>query len=347
MRKAFRSLFRFLVAFVIGVGCVAALLSGLIVIAMLIGWMHDGKLHSYERPVLIKAVFILVPSVVVTGVMGWIYRRFNPKDAESFRLLQSQPTRLKHGSILILLPFAGAFGSVMWGMIPPGPWRVPILAMWMVVGVIALHAHILLHELGHFLAAWGLSFRFRALYVGTGPLLASIPLARGQLIWRMCPSGGFVNAFDSRHRNRRLRQTIFIAGGPIMDALVLLVSYRLITMTWGNFGLAFAHSTGSFVASILFFWVLFIAIGGVIPQTVMIGERKLKTDGALLVRTWLAPKGAVGFTGDPSWLEALPLLQSAAGNGKPAGWTGSQGAPGISFRDSQSRLRSRLRPTRA
>jgi hypothetical protein len=346
MRKAFGSLLQFIVAVAIGVGCVGALLSGMVAAAMVVGWIHDGKLHEYERPILVKSVSIFLASTVAIGVIAWLYRRFNPDDAKSLRLVESRRVRSDSGSHVVLIALTAAFAWLVWGMIPAGPFRIPILAMWTIAGLLAFHTHIVLHELGHFLAARVLGFWVRGLYVGTGPLLASIPLARGELVWRLWPLFGFVSAFDPRHRNHRIRQTVFIASGPLMDALVLGGSYCLIMTVWGDFSGAFTHSTGSFVISLMFFQVLLTAVGGVLPRTVVIGGRKLQTDGALLLKTWLAPKGVVGFTSDPSWLEALPLLQPAPGNGETrAEFGGIRITSGVSFLESQLRLRSRLRPS--
>jgi peptidase M50-like protein len=350
MRKFLRSLLQIIGGIVIAVGCVAALLSSMVVCAMLIAWAHDGRLLANDKPILTKGTAVLAASSVVVWLTAWLHRRFGESGDNTFRIVRSRSGQSEKisGGVFDLVFFVG-LGAGLWAVIPPSQFRIPIVTGWLLIGFAGIHAHIFLHELGHLSIAWALGFNLRALHAGTGPLLYAKTLRTGmRIVWRAWPLGGFAFATDPRGKNLRLRQSLFVAGGPLMDGAILFVGYRLGTQTWGSLGEAFTRNAGSLVAGALLLHVCAAALTGIVPHTVWIGGRRLHTDGWLLLRPWLAPKGVIGFSGDPSWLDALRLLRPPAGTNKPSLMSAVSEVrmPQASFRELQARLRSGLRQQR-
>ncbi|MEY2537377.1 MAG: hypothetical protein QOG67_1117 [Verrucomicrobiota bacterium] len=347
MRKLLRSLLQLIGGIVIAAGCVAGLVSGTVVSAMLIAWAHDGRLLENDGPILAKGTAVLAAASAIVLLAAWLYRRFGESDDTTFRIVTSRPGRSEKisGGVFELLFFA-CLGALLLGIIPPGPLRIPIVIGWLFAGFAGIHAHILLHELGHLSIAWALGFNLRSLHAGTGPLLCATTLRTGtRFVWRAWPLGGFAFATDPRGKNLRLRQSLVVAGGPLMDGAILFAGCRLIIQTCGSLGDALTRNPGSLVAGLMLVHVCATAINGLVPHAVWIDDRRLHTDGWLLLRTWLAPKGVIGFSGDPSWLDALPMLHPPAGENKPSLVSGVSEVrvPASSFRDLQARLRSALR----
>jgi hypothetical protein len=314
---------------------------------MLIAWAHDGRLLAIDKPILTKGTAVLAASSAVVWLTAWLHRRLGEKGDNTFRIVTSRSGRSEEvsGGVFELLFFV-CMGTGLFAVIPPSPLRIPIVMVWLFAGFAGIHAHIFLHELGHLSIAWGLGFNLRGLHAGTGPLLWATTFRSGmRFVWRAWPLGGFAFATDPRRKNLRLRQSLLVAGGPLMDGAILFAGYRLIIQTCGSLGEAFTRNAGSFVAGALLAHVCATALNGIFPHAAWIGDRRLHTDGWLLLRTWLAPKGVLGFSGDPSWLEALRLLPPPAASNKSslASAVSEVRVPPASFRDLQARLRSGLR----
>jgi hypothetical protein len=347
MRKFIRPLLQLIGFIVIAAGFVIGVLSGVFVTAMLIAYAHDRRLMAGEPQMLVKATILLVASSAVVWLTGWLHKRFGKSEDESFRIVPSRsgrPERLS-GAVFEILFFV-VLASRLWAVIPAGQLRITVIIGWLFAGFAGLHTHILLHELGHLSIAWALGFNLRGIQGGTGPLLYAATWRKGvRFVWRTWPLGGLALATDPRRKHLRLRQSLFVAGGPLMDSAILFAGYILITKTYGSFGSAFTRNAGSFVAAAVLVHVGAAALGGLIPHTVWIGGRRLHTDGWLLLRTWLAPKGVIGFSGDSSWMNALQLLPAAAAN-KPSlmSAVAEVQMPQASFGALQARLRSGFRP---
>lgn len=350
MGKFLRSLLQILCTLTIAVGCVTGLCSLLLVGAMLLGWAHDGRLVAHEARLLTKSVAVLVPSSLVIWLAGFLYRRFIAMGDDSFRLVRSSSGRQERSAngVFDILFFA-VFATVLFGLIPASPLRIPTLIAWLLVAFVGLHAHIFLHEFGHLFLAAILRFKLAELHVGLGTMLAAKRLPGGvRIVWRLWPLGGFAHASDRGGKNPRIRQSLFVIGGPLADVTVLALGYGLITRIWGGFGEALTRSPGGFVTAALLFRVFVTVLNGLIPQTVWIGGRTLRSDAWLLWRTWFAPRGVIGFAGDPSWLDVLSLLRSPDPDAQLAGRSsytasGTASEP-VSFRTQQLRLQSRIRP---
>lgn len=346
-RKVVRWFLQIFGVIVVAAASVASLLSGVVVAAMLVAWGHDGPLMENEKPILGKAAALLLASSVILGLAGWLYRRFAPEGDNTGRVVPSAADQSQNRSGAVFeIVFFVALATGLWTHVGPGPARIPLVLGWMIAAFTAIHAHIFLHEFGHLFTAWALGFHLRALQVGTGPLLYGSPGAgRFRITWRAWPICGFAGATDPKRKNLRFRQSLFVAGGPFVDAVVLFALYRVITQTCGGLGNAFSHNAGTLVAATLLLRIGAIALTGVVPHTVWIDGRRLRTDGSLLLWTLLAPKGTIGFTGNSSWLDALEWFSPNAEANKPALLPlGSEGGtPSVSFREVQARLRAPLR----
>jgi Peptidase family M50 len=344
MRKAVRLLLHGLSVVVIAAVTVTGLFAAAVVAGMVIACLQDGRFVGSDKPILGKAAAVLLASSLILGLTGWIYRRFAREGDATCRVVPSRTGRPERATNAVFeIVFFVALATWLWTMISPGPFRIPLLVGWITAGFVAIHVHVFLHESGHLLLGWALGFRLRALHVGTGPLLyASAGRAQVRLVWRVWPLCGFAFATDPKGRSPRLRQSLFVAGGPLMDAAILFAGYRLIVQGCGSLGEAWTHSAGTFVAAALLMRVGVAALSGLVPHKAWIDGRSVRTDGALLLQTWLAPKGVVGFTGDPSWNDALQWLPPISETTKRSLLPEFE-TPGATFREVQSRLQGPLR----
>jgi hypothetical protein len=157
-----------------------------------------------------------------------------------------------------------------------------------------------------------LGMQMRKIQVGIGPLLWSGDLTNGLIWeWRLSPHGGFMYASPRSTKNFRVRQLIFILGGPLVDALVLWTTYQAILFFFGGLVAAVNQSAAGLIATILFWCVAISAVAGLLPLKFWLGKQTLWTDGYWLLRlttTSRARLASLAF--NPDWKKALELFQS-------------------------------------
>jgi hypothetical protein len=352
VKKALQFLFQILCLFLAGAGALAALLTGCFIAVMGIVWFREGALLLEDKQMLAKAVPWFLGSGVFMCITWWLGRQTGGKRDDSFRLVKSSGGRseelVQQASQVIFFVVSAIY---LWATIPGNSTlKVPMIAGWLIFGYLGLHLRILLHELGHFLVAWSLRFAMRKIQVGVGPRLWACSFANGLLCeLRAWPHGGFVFATPRSSRNFRARQFLFVAAGPLTDALILWSAYQLILYSFGGLAAAFVHGAGGLIASVLFWFTAMSAVGGLIPQTVWIGGNKLRSDGYLLFQLCISSHvGPAGFPLNPNWKEALELFQSSSPQtaflDTGSFCAGEPSACSKAFRQQQARLGSRLLP---
>lgn len=104
---------------------------------------------------------------------------------------------------------------------------LPVGVLFMAAAVI----HIVLHELGHALAAWAVRYRVIRIVSGTGPVLFSAELGATLVELRLFPAGGHMLA-SARHANdhvaARWREFLTVAGGPLATGLVIVAARTVV-----------------------------------------------------------------------------------------------------------------------
>jgi hypothetical protein len=186
------------------------------------------------------------------------------------------------------------FGFLVWGVAQGSPIaKAATVAFALVEGYVTTHGRILFHEMGHFLAARVLRFDRYKIQVGTGPLLWSHSFKSGLLFeWRASIRAGFVVALPRTDRRVRLRQFLFVIGGPAADLLLILAGYKLITHLYGGLSAGFENGTVGFVIVVLFWFTAWSAFSGLIPHKIRINARELWTDGYWILRICFAPNAS-------------------------------------------------------
>ncbi|MGI9601991.1 MAG: site-2 protease family protein [Acidimicrobiales bacterium] len=100
---------------------------------------------------------------------------------------------------------------------------LPVLALFLVAAVL----HIVIHELGHAVAAWAMRYRVIRIVSGVGPPLFSAQLGPTLVELRLFPAGGHMLA-SARHSNdqagARWREFLTVAGGPLATVMVILAA---------------------------------------------------------------------------------------------------------------------------
>jgi Zn-dependent protease len=289
--------------------------------------------------------------LVVVGA-SWTRRHFFADD-NSFQMVETKSPRAERlsSAIFDILCFA-LLAYWLWSVVSGDRlMKIPAIFAWLVAGFLGMHVRIFLHELGHFVATWVVGFQMRRLQVGTGPLLlAWSPTGRFWCEWRLLPRGGFVASTPPGISALRIRYSIIVAAGPLTDAIILWLGYRLIANSYGSVGDSFLQGGGA-VAGALFLWTLGSAFTGLLPIRPWVGHRRSYTDGYLLLRLWAARSQRIAEWGSISdWRDALEFLRSTEAKplemakAKESATTDVQDYR--SFQEQRSRLSSRpLRPS--
>jgi hypothetical protein len=151
---------------------------------------------------------------------------------------------------------------------------------------------ILVHELGHLCAGWLMGLYLVEVRIGDGPKLCTFRI--GGIDWHFfaVPYAGWVAGFPKSANHYRIRQLIFILGGPLAS-LILAVSVFALTFP-GAFGLGTSPEMN------LVTWVLtYVAILEVVwslwPRKVRLYGMETGSDGFLLwqLRYAAAPVNAI------------------------------------------------------
>lgn len=293
---------------------VAGLIASFFVIVMLIVWFQEGALQTADWKMLGAGAKWLLITGVLVGVAWWLRDKIapNPTGDNSFRLVESKSGGQEKsaqdisGIILVIWLAIGVWAHSSGSAL----MKIPIVAGWIAVGFVGFHGRIALHEIGHLAAAWLFRLAPRRIQVGVGPLIWSGSFANGLLCeWRAWPQGGFVLAPDWKTKGFRLRQSLFIAAGPLADVLIIWATYQLCAHVFGGLGAAFAHGSSGFMV-VSFFWLTALsAVNGLVPHTVQIGHQKTWTDGYLLLGLWTGRARFPQLAYNSSWQEALERLQ--------------------------------------
>jgi hypothetical protein len=282
VKRAFRFLSRALLLYLVAIGVLVAAIAGCCVAAMGLVWLQEGRLLAEDQRLVVRGAAWLVGACAFIYIAWRLANSVGPSD-DSFRLTKStsgSSEELSRRIGLVLL-----FGLAAIWLWPshgaPAVVKIAVVSGWLCLGLLALHLHILLHELGHLLAAWALGFSLHKLQVGVGALVYSRSFANGfTLEWRLWPVGGFMFATHPSTRNFRVRQFLFVAGGPFMDAVILVVGYQLILA--GGVSPAFLESPGGPFVCSFFAWVAMAFLGNLIPATVSINGQTLWSDARWL-----------------------------------------------------------------
>lgn len=313
MQKMLRFVGQSACILLVAAGLLAALFATFCLGAMAFVWTQEGALLPTDRTILAAGVKWLLGSGVLVGAAWWLRCKIGTKTGDnSFRLVESKSGRLEK---LVQRVSGFAFviwlASQLWARDPGSVFTTgPMVAGWITLGFLGLHAHIALHEMGHLAAAWLLRLSPQKIQVGVGPLLWSRAFANGLLCeWRAWPHGGFVLAPERRTEGYRTRQSLYIAGGPLADLLILWTTYQLIQHAFGGLGASFSHGPGGLMFFAFFWLTAFSAIGGLLPRQVSLGPNKMWTDGYLLLR--LLTGSSLAFPElayNSKWEEPLELL---------------------------------------
>jgi hypothetical protein len=352
MRKALQFISRTLCLLAVAVGTLVLALAACFICMMGIIQMNEGRLMPGEKQALEKVAVWFLSSCVIVGVGWWLSRRVGGKDDDSFRLVRSTTGRSeKLAEPVSQLLFFIASALWLWAIIP-GSVATKIVTMigWLLVGYFGLHVRICLHELAHLGAAGLLGFHLQKIQIGDGPSVGSFCLRnRLRCELRFWPHGGVVFAAHRTVRHFTRNQIAFVAAGPLMDALLLWVAYRLICEGFGGLGSAFVHGPGGLTAAALFCLTAMSAARGLMPHRVRLAGDNRPTDGYLLLQL-LVPRlktTRLRFPSDSA--RALELLQSSSSqetfavDSNPAE-PGDPPAASPAFREQRDRLASRLLP---
>ena len=331
---------------------VAALIACFFVIAMVIVWFQEGALQAADRKMLGAGMKWLLGGGGLVVAAWWLRGKIDPSTAwgKSFRLVESNSGRKEKlaqdiSAVMVVICLA----TWLWALSSGNVFtRIPIVAGWITVGFVAFHGRIALHEIGHLAAAWLCGMAPRKIQWGVGPLIWSGSSANGLLWeWRLWPQGGLVIAPDWRTKGFRLRQSLFVAAGPLTDVLILWATYQLSAHVFGGLGAAFVHGPSGFMVGSFFWLTALSAVEGLVPHTVRIGHHKMWNDGYLLLRLWTRSAWFPQQAYNSNWQEPLERLQAANPRSVTSLDAGERELPGhrvdpMTFHEQRALLSSRL-----
>jgi Zn-dependent protease len=108
------------------------------------------------------------------------------------------------------------------------PFRNALLsAVFIGAAALAIIASLILHELGHALAAWFVGTRVNVLCIGAGRTLFERTIRGTQCIVRIRPIGGFVQTQARTSKGYRWKSCVVWAAGPGTNALLAFVGSRI------------------------------------------------------------------------------------------------------------------------
>lgn len=350
MQTLRRLLFQVITIILMAVGVLSVLIAGFITVALLTVWFHEGKLPEPDQKLFTQTSIFLLVGLLLLGSVRWSYFKTLGRELgdRSFRLVKSSSPKtearaFRLSEILFFVMLAGWVGSSLSGNVIS---RIPFVIGWTFVGLLGSYLCIALHEFGHLGAAWCLKMKLQKFQVGAGPLIWSHRSPNGFVWeWRMWPYGGFTFAVPATTSGFRMRQFIFVAGGPFMDVLFLSLLYQVIARAFGGLGEAWTHGPCGIVLAIGF-WRHAIAAGhGLVPLSFWVDNQPTWTDGYWIVRLLTGSRTAIEqLASATQMIEWLNLSPSDMG---PKGQTpeGSDNLP--SFEEQKAVLNSQLlRPQR-
>lgn len=161
-----------------------------------------------------------------------------------------------------------------------------ILAFAWIIGFVAFYVVIIIHELGHLIAGWRVGYRFSIFSVGLFHVYKEADKLRvgwRRLPWQPPSFLGFTLFFVDDYTNFRRRMFWYILGGPLANALVVLVGALLYASMNGlpyvgyYFFQPLIWIQGIFVVG-LFWGGLLLLLGSIYPS------EWISTDGNKLLR---------------------------------------------------------------
>ncbi len=276
----------------------AALIAAFAVIAMTLVWWREGHLDERDMALLRRAV----PAAVVSGLCTWAGFRLahgkrRPDEARrsSFTLVRSRDGRQeKFVAVFSAGVYLAFFGGWLWTRAKGEPWSCALqVAGWLGLVYLGLHLRILLHELGHLAAASFIHLNATTVRIGAGLRLWSTQTRRGLgWEWRLRPTGGWVEAHHRDEAGFRWRQFVFVAGGPMVDILLIITLWLMLYHHGASPSAApqkLAPTSGDAVAFVLFSSLALSALIGLIPHRVTIDSRQFHSDGWWLAKLWFLP----------------------------------------------------------
>jgi hypothetical protein len=127
--------------------------------------------------------------------------------------------------VVFLIPIVlGLIGLLLALLLPDSRAATPIINFMIIgVGVIAIA---FMHELGHVFVGKLAGFRIFALEIGVGQLALEFKLFGMRWRLRKVPLGGRVFGLPSDTHGFRLKQTFFVLGGPMVNAILFLLAWK-------------------------------------------------------------------------------------------------------------------------
>jgi hypothetical protein len=356
VKHIFRFLLEAICSVLMAVGFLAALVASFFIIGVVAIWCQEGALQDTDRKMFVSAAEWLAASSLLAGTILWLRHRFivNKSGDAGFRLVKSLSRQEERLVQQISDKFLIALLAMwLWVVVPGNAFiKISITAGWVLVAFLGLHVWILAHELGHLVAAWILGLNLQKIQVGVGDLLWGRTLSTGlRCEWRASPRRGLVIATQRHSAGFRVRQWLFVAGGPLVDAFVVWSGYIFLTRVFGQLGAAFRDGANGVTLSALFCLIALSAIGNLVPHTVWLGNQKVWTDGYWLFRLLTTSRERIEeLIFNDYYKTTLELLRTVHAQGsrpaKAVPNTPKQSGPHpvSTFRDQKARLASRLRP---
>jgi hypothetical protein len=194
----------------------------------------------------------------------------------------------RNGAIFFLLLFLGAFTAEVIVDYDPvkltglfvASWWIPLLA---------------LHEAGHALAAWLVSWRVLRIAIGTGPIVCRFRVASATAELRLFPVGGYVITVPTRLRFPQLENSLIYAAGPgielaLLGLLAAVVGPESLLSRTDRIWLLAVQALG--VA------IVVDAVTNLMPITVASKDGPVASDGLGIFRSfWISNEAYAGMIG--------------------------------------------------
>lgn len=148
-------------------------------------------------------------------------------------------------------------------------------------------ASTIIHEFGHVLAGRSVGFRIFAVEIGWGRVVAEFFLWKMRMRFRSILFGGFVRGVPKEIRHYRLRESIFIMGGPLANALLIWLGFELL---WIDEVFESGLFQGFIPVRMLMLSNAVMLIYSLFPHEMNTQHGKSGNDMLLLWRTWRQPE---------------------------------------------------------
>ncbi len=278
---------------------IPSIVAGSVTAGLLFARFKEGHFVGDEIQTLWKAGLIAVGgSLVTTGAcwLRWRYFTGPDRSVNAFRLTPPQTSRQTRWVWYFnTLIYGGGMAVLLWqrseGETAP---RILEVTAWMLLLFLGLHARILVHEVGHLIAAWLTGITATKLQVGTGAVVFRCQLQGGMLLeWRLLPGGGLVDSFYLAEKGHRWRYWLMILGGPAANVtLLLIIAWCLLDET-GHLPLLAELRPGGLVLAALGGWTAMMTLINFVPFKGRVGDRLVLSDGWQLLTLWRLPQARV------------------------------------------------------